>query len=275
MTFSDKDVDWLADLLASVAAQEILPRFRRLGADDIRRKTSAIDLVTDADEHAERAIVRELSARYPGALVLGEEACSADASLLNGLAQADLAFVIDPVDGTFNFASGVPLFGIMLAVVAGGETVAGIIHDPIGGGWSIGVSGAGAFVRSADGTRERMRAAAPAPIREMIGSISWQFVPEPLRSTLARNHARCLSHFGYRCAAHEYRLLACGHAHFAIYNKLLPWDHLAGSLLHAEAGGYSARFDGSAYRPEHVDGGLLVVPDRESWNELRSELWAV
>lgn len=275
MTFSDKDVDWLADLLASVAAQEILPRFRRLGADDIRRKTSAIDLVTEADEHAERAIVRELSARYPGALVLGEEACSADASLLNGLAQADLAFVIDPVDGTFNFASGVPLFGVMLAVVAGGETVAGIIHDPMGGGWSIGVSGAGAFVRSADGTRERMRVAAPAPIHEMIGSISWQFVPEPLRSTLARNHARCLSHFGYRCAAHEYRLLACGHAHFAIYNKLLPWDHLAGSLLHAEAGGYSARFDGSAYRPEHVDGGLLVAPDRESWNELRSELWAV
>ncbi len=68
--------------------------------------------------------------------------------------------------------------------------------------------------------------------------------------------------------------MASGHAHFIVYNKLMPWDHLAGCLIHAEAGGYSARFDGSAYRPGHLDGGLLVAPDRASWNELRKVLWA-
>jgi fructose-1,6-bisphosphatase/inositol monophosphatase family enzyme len=271
--FENNDVEWLAGMLAGVAAQEIMPRFRRLGVGDVRRKTSAADLVTEADERAEREIVRELSARYPGALIVGEEACSADPSLMNGLAEADLAFVIDPVDGTFNFASGVPLFGVMLAVVASGETVAGIIHDPVGGDWTMASRGAGAWVRHRDGSRDRLRVADPVPVSEMTGSISWAFMQEPLRSTLARNHAKCLSHFGYRCAAHEYRLLASGHAHFVVYNKLMPWDHLAGALLHAEAGGYSARFDGSAYRPGHLDGGLLVAPDRESWNELRSALW--
>jgi fructose-1,6-bisphosphatase/inositol monophosphatase family enzyme len=108
----------------------------------------------------------------------------------------------------------------------------------------------------------------------MMGSISWQFVPMPLRAVLARNHAKCLSHFGYRCAAHEYRLIASGHAHFSLYNRLMPWDHLAGTLIHAEAGGYSARFDGSPYLPTHVDGGLLIAPDADTWNALRHELWA-
>jgi len=273
MKLEDSDVEWLAGMLAAVAAQEIMPRFRRLGEGDIRRKTSAADLVTEADERAEKAITRELAARFPGALVVGEEACSADGRVMQGLHEAELAFVVDPVDGTFNFASGVPLFGVMLAVVAAGETVAGIIHDPVGGDWTMASRGAGAWLRHKDGSLQRLKVADPAPVAQMTGSISWAFMDEPLRSTLARNHAKCLSHFGYRCAAHEYRLLASGHAHFVVYNKLMPWDHLAGALLHAEAGGHSARFDGSEYRPEHVDGGLLVAPDRDSWNELRGALW--
>jgi fructose-1,6-bisphosphatase/inositol monophosphatase family enzyme len=69
-------------------------------------------------------------------------------------------------------------------------------------------------------------------------------------------------------------LLASGHAHFVVYTKLMPWDHLAGALIHAEAGGHVARFDGSPYLPSHLDGGLLVAPDRQSWQELRHELWA-
>lgn len=273
MRFDDSDLDWLADLLAKTAAAEIMPRFRRLGAGDIRRKTSAADLVTEADEHAERMIAHALCERYPDALVLGEEACSANPELLAGWSEAGLVFVIDPVDGTYNFASGVPLFGVMLAVVAAGETVAGIIHDPVGGDWVIGLRGAGAWVRAADGTRMRLRVADPVPVSEMTGSVSWAFMAQPQRAMLARNHSKCLSHVGYRCAAHEYRLIASGHAHFALYNKLMPWDHLAGALIHAEAGGYSARFDGSAYLPEHLDGGLLVAPDRESWEALRTALW--
>jgi fructose-1,6-bisphosphatase/inositol monophosphatase family enzyme len=116
--------------------------------------------------------------------------------------------------------------------------------------------------------------AEPVPISEMTGAVSWQFMPEPERSRLARNQTKALSQFGYRCAAHEYRLLASGHAHFVAYTKLMPWDHLAGALIHAEAGGHVARFDGSPYLPSHLDGGLLVAPDRQSWQELRHELWA-
>ena len=75
---------------------------------------------------------------------------------------------------------------------------------------------------------------------------------------------------GYRCAAHEYRLAAGGHAHVLLYNRLMPWDHLPGWLLHREAGGYAARFDGSDYLPTHRDGGLICAPDRDSWEALRA-----
>jgi fructose-1,6-bisphosphatase/inositol monophosphatase family enzyme len=65
--------------------------------------------------------------------VVGEEAVSRDPDLLNGLGEADLAFILDPVDGTLNFASGLPLFGVMAAVLRRGEVICGIILDPMVG----------------------------------------------------------------------------------------------------------------------------------------------
>lgn len=273
-SFSDADIDQLVTLVGEAGKREIMPRFRRLDDGDIRRKTSPVDLVTEGDLKAEEFLTGELHERFPGALVVGEEAVSKDATRLQGIAEADLAFVIDPIDGTFNFASGIPLFGVMLAVVAKGETVAGIIHDPVGGDWLIGAKGGGTHLLSSDGRRTAVKVADALPLSEMTGGVAWQFLDEPERSTLARNHAKACTQVGYRCAAYEYRVLATGHAHFQVHTKLMPWDHLAGALIHAEAGGYSARLDGSAYLPSHTEGGLLVAPDRESWQMLRRELWA-
>lgn len=272
MRFDEKTIDGLADLLAEVAAQEIMPRFRRLEAGDIRQKTSATDLVTEADVNAERVITQELIRRYPGALVVGEEACEEDRSLVGKLPGAELAFVLDPVDGTFNFASGVPLFGVMLAVVVKGETVAGIIYDPVGNDWLIGAKGAGSRIRIPGGASNKVQVADSLPISEMTGAISWQFQDEPRRSRTTRNMAKFRAGIAYRSAAHEYRIIASGHVHFACFDKLMPWDHLAGVLIHQESGGHAARLDGSAYLPGHTDGGLLVAPDPQSWEAIRQAI---
>jgi fructose-1,6-bisphosphatase/inositol monophosphatase family enzyme len=58
-----------------------------------------------------------------------------------------------------------------------------------------------------------------------------------------------------------------------MYNKLMPWDHLPGALICQEAGAHVARLDGSAYRPFHLEGGLLTAPDRDSWEALRREVF--
>ncbi len=273
MRFDEKDIGWLADLLREAAITQIMPRFRKLDASDIKQKTSAADLVTEADVNAEIFMTARLKERYPDALIVGEEACSDHPALLEGLGDADLAFTIDPVDGTFNFASGVPLFGVMLAVVVKGEVVAGIIHDPVGDDFIMAAKGSGAYIRRQGGSATRVAVAQAADITQMTGAVSWQYTQEPLRSRLARNHTKFLSQIGYRCAAHEYRILASGGAHFAVYNKLMPWDHLPGALIHREAGGYLARWDGSDYHPSHIGGGLLAAPDAESWQAIRDALW--
>lgn len=273
MTFDDSHIDALADLLADAARAEILPRFRRLDRESVRQKSSRADLVTEGDVAAERVITAALRERYPDALVIGEEAVSADESLLDGLAEADLAFVIDPIDGTFNFAAGLPLFGVMLAVTVKGETVAGIIHDPIGGDWILAARGTGAFIRDGKGGMTPVHVAAPVEVAQMTGSVSWQFLEGAERRRIAANHTKCLAPMNFKCAAHEYRILCEGHADFACYTKLMPWDHLAGVLIHAEAGGYSAKLDGAPYRAGDMHGGLIVAPDRESWAALKQAIW--
>ena len=86
------------------------------------------------------------------------------------------------------------------------------------------------------------------------------------------NLPRVAAAWDYRCAAHQYRMLAGGHCHFLMFNRLLPWDHAPGWLLHREAGGFSAQFDGSAYRPTVTGGGLLCTPDEPSWHAPRDAL---
>jgi fructose-1,6-bisphosphatase/inositol monophosphatase family enzyme len=266
------DVTKLADLLRDAAKTEILPRFRRLGGDDVRAKSEPSDLVTEADEAAERMIRRELEAFAPGALFIGEESVAADPSLLGKLADADFAVVVDPVDGTFNFASGIPAFGVMASVVWKGETVAGIIYDPMGDDWIMAEKGAGAFLRRPDGEAIRLSVDRPKPIADMVGMASAGYFFGDERERILSNLAKVRMFASYRCAAHEYRTFASGHVQFVLYNKLMPWDHLAGTLIGTEAGGYVARLDGSPYLPHHVEGGLLAATDKESWQELRNEI---
>ena len=264
----------VAAILRDAARAEIMPRFRRLAPDAVRAKTGPLDLVTEADEAAERAIAAALGRLFPGCLVVGEEATAADPSLLDRLAGAETAFVVDPVDGTANFAAGVPLFGCMAAMFRRGECIAGWIHDPLGDDTAIGLRGEGAWIEDAEGLDHgALRVAAPAPVGRMVGAVSWGWMPEPLRSRVPARLPRLAAAVNYRCAAHEYRLAAGGHAHLLVYNKLMPWDHAPGWLIHAEAGGHAAQFDGTPYDPARQRaGGLILAPDRASWQAARDAL---
>jgi fructose-1,6-bisphosphatase/inositol monophosphatase family enzyme len=272
MAFSQRDVDRVVEILSAAAQAEILPRFRAIGYDDPRQKTSRLDLVTDADEAAERHIAAALTTAFPGVLVLGEEACSADMGLLDRLGGSGLAMIIDPIDGTKNFASGLPLFGVMAGVVEGGEIVAGVILDPITWTWTVGLRGVGAWTQDRAGTRTDLKVSHGRPVGEMAGLVSWIFMAEPLRSRVLRGMGRTAGASDYRCAAHQYRMLAGGHADYLLAGKMMPWDHTAGSLIHREAGGYAARFDGAPYDPRVHAGGLLCAPDEASWRALHAVL---
>jgi fructose-1,6-bisphosphatase/inositol monophosphatase family enzyme len=259
-------------LLRAAARTEIMPRFRNLPAGSIRTKSGPLDLVTDADEAAETMITHGLRRLFPGCLVIGEEATAKDPDLLNQLAGAELAFVVDPVDGTANFAAGLPLFGTMAAAIIRGDVVASVIHDPVMDTSSLALRGAGAWEHDASGTRTELRVAPDVPVSQMTGAASWRYLPRALRDIVLRNLPNVAQIWDFRCAAHEYRMLAAGHCHFLMFHRLMPWDHLPGWLLHREAGGHAAHFDGSPYRPGQIDGGLLCTPSEACAEALRQSL---
>ena len=86
------------------------------------------------------------------------------------------------------------------------------------------------------------------------------------------NLAKTKASFNYRCAAYEYRLISEGLVHFSLHYKLMPWDHAAGVLIHAEAGGYSALLDGAPYDATEHEGGIISAPDRATYDLIRREL---
>ncbi|WJH41887.1 inositol monophosphatase [Aliirhizobium terrae] len=271
-TVSDELLNALMADMREAAENEILPRFRSVTSDTIRAKTMADDIVTDADIAAEQVISEKLNARLPGITIIGEEAVSDDASILTRLAEAELAAVIDPVDGTWHFAHGTPMFGSILAIVSGGQTIAGLIHYPVLGDFLVARPGQGAWHVAADGTQTRLSVAEPTPVDEMHGFIPLHMFEPELREKLAPRLLRFLRITTWRCSAWEYRMLATGAMSFCLNESLKPWDHAAGVLIHAEAGGHAATMAGEVYRPTMTDGHLLTAPDKASWQAIRAAL---
>jgi fructose-1,6-bisphosphatase/inositol monophosphatase family enzyme len=249
-----------------------MPRFRALHPENVREKNSAIDLVTDADEAAERFIKAESVKLFPDATFIGEESVAANPALLNSLGEMDLAIVVDPIDGTANFAAGMPLFAVMASVVAKGETIAGILYDPLGRDFLLAAKGGGAFF-DRKGNRARIHVAGSVEVENMVGTGSVNMFPPGERRQIFRNLAEVRVFANYRNAGHEYWAMATGHLHFCFYKRLMPWDHLAGSLVVQEAGGYVRRLDGSPYRVTDLEGGLLAATDKRSWRALQETLF--
>ena len=267
MSLTGFDAAAVASIIAEAAAIEIMPRFRNLAAGDIREKSSPDDLVTVADEAMEQRLSAALRALLPGSVVIGEEAASADAGVHQLISGPEPVWVIDPLDGTSSFASGNPAFGVIVALVLNGDTLAGWIHDPNAGHTAIAERGSGAWLG-----HRRLTIAPPAPSSPLRGAMATKFFPPPLRDQLNARR-RLFPRHRQSHAAGDYVELVTGTLDFALYQRTLPWDHAAGALIHAEAGGYSARLDRTPYRPVHRDGGLLLAPDHAHWESLFARLF--
>ncbi|MDE2517635.1 MAG: inositol monophosphatase [Rhodospirillales bacterium] len=271
MSFSIAHVEQLAAILRTAARAEILPRFRHLDPSAIHQKTGPLDLVTEADLAAEAAITRALGELYPGAHVLGEEAVAAEPRLLQRLGGRDLCFVVDPVDGTANFAAGIAMFAVMIAAIENGRVLAAAIHDPLADDTACALAGGGAWLLGGRG-RIPLAVAAPVSLADMAGTVSWRYLPEAMRARFCAGLPRLGGAWDYRCAGQQYRMGASGALHFLQFYRLMPWDHAPGVLLFTEAGGVAEAFDATPYSPRRQDGGLICAPDAASIAALRAAL---
>ncbi len=249
-------IDRVSSLIREVAKAEILPRFQKLTAGDISEKKPG-QLVTTADLEAERILTVQLGDLLPGSVVVGEEGVAAEPGRLDWVGGEEPVWVVDPVDGTQNFADGKPIFGTMVALLIEKRAAAAWIYEPVADRMASAELGSGAFIEG-----ERMRVAAAVALDRMRGRLSG--------GTAKKLDGRVGAIFNERCAAYEYLAIASGAAHFALFRRLNPWDHAPGELLVREAGGFSQRLDGTPYVASEIDASLLLAPNAESWQALKA-----
>ena len=261
--------DAIIEIVRAAARTCILPRFQRLGAADVSTKSGPSDLVTLADTEAEAQMTAALRTLLPGAVVVGEEAIAADPTLRAQIGGADLAIILDPVDGTWNFAKGLPLFGVILAAAAKGRPIFGVLYEPIMDDWIIATADGPATLVMADGTTRTLHTSDQTKPGTMVGYVPLGLMGRKHREgmmTVFPDFGRITS---LRCACHEYRMVTLGHAEFALSGPTPhAWDHAAGALCVQRAGGVARMLDGSEYNAGITRGYVLSAASQAVWDKL-------
>ncbi|MDX2177570.1 MAG: inositol monophosphatase family protein [Candidatus Sumerlaeia bacterium] len=222
---------------ARAAGEVHLRYFRRLESVE---KKGAIDLVTVADREAEAVVRDRIRARFPGHRLLMEESGASPGP-------EDVTWVVDPLDGTTNFAHGMRLFAVSIAVLEGTRPVAGCIHaaaldecytaSPGGGAWRNGA--------------ERLRVSTRAALADSLLVTGFPYdrarVLGPLMEMMGAALARSRGVLRLGAASLDMAAVAAGHLDGFYEFHLHPWDVAAGALLVEEAGGRLTDFEGRAY----------------------------
>ncbi len=199
-----------------------------------------INLVTEADLETEKLIKEAISSRYPQHSILAEE------SGLKKGQTAEVKWIVDPLDGTTNFAHGLPWFCVSIAVENQGELVIGAIYNPVLKEMFTALKGKGAFLndqRISVSKNDKL-------IKSLIATgfpYDVQQRPEPI---MTRFYKMILKARGIRrigSAALDLCYVACGRFDGFWEERLKPWDTAAGALIVKEAGGKVSDFEGNPY----------------------------
>ena len=222
------DLDYLLELLIKVGRDEQLSRFAHV---DSRKKADG-SLVTEADIGSQRVIRHALAEKWPQAAFLGEEMTGAEQEAVIAGADAPL-WVLDPLDGTTNYASGIPFFGISLALVEQGEVRFGMVHDPCRNECFWAEKGKGAWL---NGEKLSLEGEAFVDPAECVALLDFKRLSSEMAVALVKKQPyrsqRCLG-----SVALEWCWLAAGRGRLYLHGGQKLWDYAAGRLIFREAGG--------------------------------------
>lgn len=258
MSSRTPDSEAVVSLLTDAASTLIMPRHGRLEQGDVHEKPSEgdpLDIVTVVDREVELALTPALEALVPGSLVIGEEGVHADPSRLSRLQSDGPVWLLDPIDGTKNFAAGRDGFGVMLAFVRDGHARAAWILLPARGECYVAEAGGGVRLngRPVAAASGRMGAA-------LRGTLHQRYMPASLARTVTTStDGRFEQADDLRCAAVEYTDVLRGAREFGVFYRLHPWDHAAPALVLSEGGGEVSHLDGRPYSARSSDQITIVA----------------
>lgn len=249
------------DLLADAARKETLPRFR-VGADVVNKEAAGFDPVTEGDRAAEAAIRVLIEKHFPEHGILGEEHGSV------GL-DREYVWVIDPIDGTRAFISGVPVWGTLIGLYRNGEAVMGLVDQPFTGERYF-ADGKASHYSGPDGGK----VLSTRPCKSLSDAIMFTTSPHLFtNSRRARFEAvqDKVRLFRYGCDCYAYALLAAGHIDLVVECELKAYD--VGGLIPVieQAGGIITAWDGG---PAEMGGEIIAAGSRAVYDEAMALLKA-
>ena len=247
--------------LADAADRETLPRFRAGGGIDNKLSGGAFDPVTEADRAAEQAIRRVIGESFPDHAIVGEE--------FGESGEGDHRWIIDPIDGTRAFITGIPVWGTLIGHYIRGRARMGIMSQPFTGERFF-ADGSGSFLKRGDG---EARPIAVRKIEKISDATLFSTSPRLFSGDLlgrfeALETAARLTRFGTDCYA--FAMLAAGHVDLVVESGLKPYDIAALIPLIEQAGGIVTTFAGD--RPE--EGGDILAAATPELHEAARRIMA-
>lgn len=250
-------LDQLLPAVKTVARQEVLFRFNNVYESTVTKRDGSV--VTEADLAAQTSLTDYLRQQWPDIPMLGEEMSAIGQQQL--LESAGSFWCLDPLDGTSNFASGIPFFAVSLALVEQGQVKLGLIYDPVRDECYSAIEGGGSYL---NGKPLLNGNESTESLDSLIAVVDLKRLPWNMLEPIVREHPfRSQRNFG-SCAL-EWCWLAAGRFQIYLHGGMKIWDHSAGSLILSEAKGYSTSFDGeSVFKPVLSPRPVIAACNRSS-----------
>ncbi|MEO5572999.1 MAG: inositol monophosphatase family protein [Gammaproteobacteria bacterium] len=230
------DINQLQEIMVHAAQRELLPRLAQ-GSPHYQHKPDG-SIVTAADIAVQHYLRTELARRWPQYAFVGEEMSVHDQHL--SIHHPAGFWCLDPLDGTTNFAAGIPFFAISLALIVGGETLVGLVYDPVREECFTARKGSGAWLNN---TRLHQRPASPT-LRDCIAVVDFKRLTIPITSRLVAGPPYA-SQRNFGSVALEWCWLSADRFHVYLHGRQQLWDYAAGSLILREAGGHAMTLEGN------------------------------
>ncbi len=232
---NDIDPTRVIERVTATAREVLLPRFARVA----RRVKADGSIVTEADSVMQQRLAARLQETWPGIAVLGEEMPAAEQQAL--LDAGGPLWVLDPLDGTSNFAHGIPFFSVSLALIDSAGVRLGVVYDPLRDECFEAVRGDGARCNGVPLQCD----SAPLELARCAAIIDFKRLPAPLACRLA-SEPPYASQRSYGSVALDWCWLAAGRGQLYLHGRQRLWDYAAGSLILAETGGRACTLTGEA-----------------------------
>jgi myo-inositol-1(or 4)-monophosphatase len=246
------------NIIAECAGDEILPRFKRSSAA-IKRDGS---IVTEADLAMQKRVKDALQLLWPEIGFVGEE-MSPEEQQQQFSQSENGVWILDPLDGTSNFASAIGFFSVSIALVKNSEVLLGLVYDPLRDEMFSAIKGKGAFINNQPLEVKPFQFG----LQKSIGVIDFKRLPKDLAARLAQ-HPPYASQRSFGSVALDWCWIAAGRGQVYLHGKQKLWDYAAGWLILNEAGGYACTLDGEpVFIGELQSRSAVAAADKDLFDE--------